>query len=146
MLKNRMATLRWVLLAVFCGVLAIGNALAQGSDPTMSQDSSTQPRQAPDRVEHISKQLNLTPDQKAKLRPMLEQEQKQMMDLRHDPNLTEEQKRAKEKEIHQSFRPQIEGVLTPDQRTKYREARRETVNKRQAGKGQPPPSTTTPPK
>jgi len=94
-------------------------------------------------MEHISNQLNLTPDQKDKLRPVLDQEQKEMMDLRHDPNMTEDQKRAKEREIHQKYKSQIEGVLTPEQRTKYRQEREKAVNKRKAQKSAPS-STATP--
>jgi len=143
MLKSRMASYTWVLLALFCIVLAVGSAAAQNSDSTMSQDNNAQPRQATDRMEHISNQLSLTPDQKDKLRPVLDQEQKEMMDLRHDPNLTEDQKRAKEREIHQKYRSQVEGVLTPEQRTKYRQEREKAVNKRKAQKSAPAERSST---
>jgi len=144
-----MVPITWALLALFCIALAVGNAAAQNSNSTVSQDNSAQPRQATDRMEHISNQLNLTSDQKDKLRPMLNQEQKEMMDLRQDPNLTEDQKRAKEREIHQKYKSQVEGVLTPEQRTKFREQRQEAVNKRNAQKSRSsttgPSSSSTPP-
>jgi Spy/CpxP family protein refolding chaperone len=143
-----MAPITWALLALFCLALAVGSAAAQASNSTMSQDNSAQPRQATDRMEHISNQLNLTSDQKDKLRPVLDQEQKEMMDLHHDPNLTEDQKRAKEREIHQKYKSQIEGVLTPEQRTKYRQEREKATNKRHAAKSPSSttgPSSTTPP-
>ena len=140
--RNRMVA-KWALAAVLCGLMTTGIAKAQAT-PDSSSDPSARQGGAPDRLEHMSQQLNLTPEQKEKLRPMLEQEQKQMIELRHDPNLTEEQKRAKEREIHQSFRPQLENVLTPQQRTQFREQRRDVVAKRKSRKGQPPPTTAPP--
>lgn len=97
---------------------------------TRAQDSSAQQSTAQaqggmhqgqhmSRLEWMSKELNLTDDQKAKLKPVLADESKQMQGVRNDTTLTEEQKRDKMKELHQSTDTQINDILTPDQQKKY---------------------------
>jgi len=48
------------------------------------------------RLEEISKQLNLTDDQKAKLKPILQDEAQQMKTLHEDTSLTHEQKKGQD--------------------------------------------------
>jgi Spy/CpxP family protein refolding chaperone len=137
----------WVFATAIAGLLAVGDALAQEVPAAGSTTGGTETKEeAPDRLEHLSQELNLSPEQKDKLRPILKQQEQEMIALRHDPNLTEEQKRAKEREIHQTFKPQIESVLAPQQRTKFRQMRRQVIERRHARRGGPPPTATAPPK
>ena len=59
--------------------------------------------------------MNLTEDQKAKLRPILQDENQQMEALRNDTSMTQEQKIAKANEVRQNASPKIKAILTPEQ-------------------------------
>src|SRR2546425_13265384 len=51
-----------------------------------------------DHVKHLTKELNLTEDQQAKVKSILEEQQKQMAALRQDSTLSPEDRRAKRSE------------------------------------------------
>jgi protein CpxP len=84
-----------------------------------------------DRLEWLSKELNLSDEQKEKLKPILQDEGKQMRAVHEDSSLTPDQKRDKVKQIRQTFRPQIQAVLTPEQQEKFKNLREEAREKRQ---------------
>ncbi len=99
------------------------------------------------RLDHMSRQLNLTDEQKAKLKPVLEDEMKQMQAVRQDSSLSRDQRREKMMQIHQSTKPQIEAVLTPEQKDKlnrmHEERQQRWKNRKEAPKsdsGQTPQS------
>jgi Spy/CpxP family protein refolding chaperone len=91
-----------------------------------------------DRLERMSRRLNLTDEQKAKIRPILQDEQKQMKALREDASLSPDQRRQQGREIRTSARKQIDEILTPEQKEK----RKEMWQKARKGRGprgeQPP--------
>jgi Spy/CpxP family protein refolding chaperone len=59
--------------------------------------------------------LNLTDEQKAKLRPIVTAENQQMEALRNDTSLSQEQKVAKANQIREEASPKIKAILTPEQ-------------------------------
>src|SRR5215467_2065610 len=59
--------------------------------------------------------LNLTEEQKTKLRPILMDERQQMETVRNDSSLSNEQKIAKVQQIRETASPKIKAVLTPEQ-------------------------------
>jgi transposase len=59
--------------------------------------------------------LNLTEEQKAKLQPILAEENQQLEALRSNTSMTQEQKFAKAKEIRETASPRIRAILTPEQ-------------------------------
>jgi periplasmic protein CpxP/Spy len=59
--------------------------------------------------------LNLTDEQKAKLQPIIQDENRQMEALRNDTSMTQEQKIAKANEVRQNASPKIKAILTPEQ-------------------------------
>ncbi|MBZ5550939.1 MAG: hypothetical protein LAO22_23785 [Acidobacteriia bacterium] len=79
----------------------------------------------------LGEQLNLTDDQKAKLKPILMQEGQQIRTVRQDSSLLQDQKMEKVKAIHQSFEPQINNVLTCEQQEKYKQLEKEAQKRRQ---------------
>jgi Spy/CpxP family protein refolding chaperone len=95
-------------------VLTAPRILAQA---TSTMDPETQAK-IQSRLQQISSELNLTDDQKQQLKPMLQSEAQQLKAVKDDASLTPEQKQAKAKEIHQGFKSQIGGVLTPEQQKK----------------------------
>lgn len=90
------------------------------------------------RLEEMSKQLNLTDDQKAKLKPILQDEGQQMKAVHEDTSLTHEQKKAKMKDIREAHRPQIDQILTPDQQKKWEEMKQKAKEQREKKSGGQP--------
>lgn len=84
----------------------------------------------------LGEQLNLTHDQKGQLKPILMQEGRKIRSVRQDPTIPREQKMEKVEAIHQSFEPQINDVLTPEQREKYKQLEKEAKERRQQATSQ----------
>lgn len=72
-------------------------------------------------LEHMSKELNLTDDQKTKIKPILEDQSKQMQDVRQNTSASEQDRRAKMKQIHENTMSQLRPILTSDQQKKLDE-------------------------
>jgi periplasmic protein CpxP/Spy len=70
-------------------------------------------------LDHMSKELNLTDDQKTKIKPILEEQSKQMQDARQ--STSDQDPRAKMKQIHENTMSQIRPILTSDQQKKFDE-------------------------
>lgn len=66
--------------------------------------------------DRLVKQLGLTPDQQAKLEPILQDSRQQMMGLR---DLPEQDRRTRGQQIREATRAKIRALLTPDQQAKY---------------------------
>ena len=80
-------------------------------------------------LQMLSEKLNLTEDQKAKLKPIFEDQGQQLKAVQDDASLTPEQKAAKKKAIHEKMHDQINTVLTPEQQEKFKEMKREGMEK-----------------
>jgi len=124
---------RWSILTILI-LLAAGLTFAQPSQesqaPTPNKHAGMQRGESADQhLQMLSEKLNLTDDQKAKLRPILQDQMQQMKAVREDSSLSEEQKRAKMKPIHESLHDQINAVLTPEQRAKFKQMRQEQMQK-----------------
>jgi Spy/CpxP family protein refolding chaperone len=63
----------------------------------------------------LSDKLKLTDDQKSQIKPILEDEHKQLAALREDSSLSREQKHAKFREVHTSTFDKIRPLLTEQQ-------------------------------
>ena len=74
-----------------------------------------------ERMENLSKELNLTKEQQEKIRPIIEKEMKDIRTVRQDTSLTPEQKMEKVKAIHQATQAELNKILTPEQQKKYAE-------------------------
>lgn len=97
------------------------------------------------RLDRLSKELNLTKDQQDKIKPILEDEQKQMEELRSSSG-GERPDMSKMRDIRKSHDEQIRAVLTSDQQTKYDEMQKRMMERgggRRGGEGGG--SSTTPP-
>ncbi|HET7871983.1 MAG TPA: hypothetical protein VFL42_05685 [Terriglobales bacterium] len=87
---------------------------AAGVDPATKQ-------KVQQRLQNLSSELNLTDDQKAKIKPLLQEQVQQLKTVHDDSSLSPDQKQAKMKEIHQTYSSQIQAVLTPEQQKKFAE-------------------------
>ena len=70
-------------------------------------------------LDHMSKELNLTEDQKTKIQPILQDTQKQMQDVRNDTSLSQQDRMAKVRSVHENAMKQVEPILTAEQREKW---------------------------
>ena len=127
--------LRWSMLTLLV-VLTAGLFLA-GQDqapqtPQRGHGAMGAAANSPDaHLQMLAEKLNLTDEQKAKLKPILQDQSQQLKALHDDTSLSPEQKTAKKKSIHESFQDQINAVLTPEQQTKFKEMKHETMEKHQ---------------
>ena len=91
-------------------------------------------------LEHLTKALNLTSDQQTQIKPILEDQQNQMMQLHQDQSLSRDDKMAKAKSLHADTTGKIEAVLDPDQKQKYeamQQKMQERMHDRMQGGAQP---------
>src|SRR5947208_2239589 len=87
--------------------------LALAADKSEAQKPGAARReQARDRLEQMAKELNLTEDQKGKLKPIFQQEAEKLKALREDTSLSREQRREKLKGIRDEIAGKVKGVLT----------------------------------
>jgi protein CpxP len=63
----------------------------------------------------MTKQLSLTPDQAAKVEPILADREQRISAIRNDTTLTPDQQMHQIKQVRKSSQEQIRGILTPDQ-------------------------------
>ena|SRR5215831_8159558 len=81
------------------------------------------------KLQKLSNELNLTDDQKAQLKPVLQGEVQQLKSVHSDASLSDEQKGAKMKEIHEGAKSQINSILTPEQQQKLAAIKEDNENK-----------------
>ena len=95
-----------------------GNAASQAATQTdQAVDPETRAKvQA--RLQELSAELNLTDDQKAQLKPIVQDEVQQLRSVHDDASLTADQKKAKFTEIRQSHKSQMVSILNPEQQKK----------------------------
>jgi periplasmic protein CpxP/Spy len=129
-----MSKSRWSILTILV-LLAAGLTFAQTSQesqPSTSEKHAGMHHNGESVDQHLqmlSEKLNLTDDQKAKLKSILQDQMQQMKAVHEDSSLSKDQKRDKMKSIHQSFGDQINAVLTPEHQAKFKEMRQEQMEK-----------------
>lgn len=146
MKRNRLA------LALLATTLFAGASFAQNeSAPGQPQDQQSAPstqaqgrrggRFTPERrLQHLSRKLNLTDDEKAKIKPILEDQQQKMQALRQDTSLSKQDRRAKFQELRQNYISQVRPILNPDQQAKFDQMiqkQEQRMKQHQQAKGNP---------
>jgi Spy/CpxP family protein refolding chaperone len=92
----------------------------------------------------LTQQLNLTPEQRDKIRPIVTDEGEQLHDVRIDERMTPDQKRAKVLEIRETFSPKIAAELTPEQQEKWKKLQASLEGKNQPAAKDAPPAAAPP--
>ena len=82
------------------------------------------------RMQHLTVRLDLTEEQRAQVRPILEEEAVRINALRVDDTLSRVQRRAKLQEIRDDMYERINTVLTPEQQKKHDELRKTALKQR----------------
>jgi Spy/CpxP family protein refolding chaperone len=107
-------------------VLSVPVALGRPQDATAPQAAGKE-NGAHDRLQAAVQSLNLTDDQKSKVQDIFADAKTKRQALHNDTSLSDDQKKAKMKELHAGTLAKLNDVLTPDQQT-------ELKNKMEAGK------------
>jgi Spy/CpxP family protein refolding chaperone len=120
--RSTALALAFALLIALTGLRVAAQTDASTVDPATKA-------KVQEKLQHISSELNLTDDQKTQLKPMLQSEVQQLQAVKDDTSLSPDQKEAKAKAIHQSFKTQMSGVLTPEQQKKWATMKAEAAEK-----------------
>lgn len=113
LLAIAMACLGTVLYAQ--DTMSPGQGMGQGG-PGGPHHTPMSPDQ---RLQRLTKQLNLSADQQEKIKPILEQEQQQVQTLHQDTSMSQMDRMSKMQQIRQGTNDQIKSVLTSDQQQKF---------------------------
>ena len=141
------------VLGIALGMALSGFALAQnGGDqpqgpPPQQQDGMRGPggpggrrggmMNPEERLKRMTADLNLTADQQAKIKTLMDSEKTKMDALRDDTSVEGDAKREKAMGIRKDTNTQIRAVLTADQQAKFDKQQEEMRNRRR-GDGPPP--------
>jgi len=131
---KRSARLGRALLVTAAGLLlTAGTVLAQDAQtPPADQGSGMSGGRhhhgmpsTDDQLKHLTKKLNLSDDQQAKVKPILEEQRSQMEQLRADNSGSRQDRWKKMREIHENSDNQIKSLLNEDQQKQFDEMREE---------------------
>jgi len=104
---------------------------APSQPPAGQSGAGSQTSQTPSHSEDDNP-LNLTEEQKTKLRPIIAEENQQMEAVRNDSSLTTDQKVAKANQIRETASPKIKAVLTPEQLQKLADMQQKARQQQQS--------------
>ena len=138
------------MLSLFLAVPFVGGSAVaaqyQGGGQGGPRDGGRRGPMSPDdRLKQMTKDFKLTSDQQAKIKPILEDAQKKMQDLRNDANGDFRAMRPQMQQIQQDTSAQIRGNLDDKQKDKFdkmEKERQERFQGRRGGRGPggPPPT------
>lgn len=103
---------------------------ADGASPTRPAHAMPDPQKQTTR---LSRKLQLTPDQAAKIEPILQNRQQQVQQLRGDTSLSPRDLHQKMRAIRQATDAQIQAVLTDSQRQEYLQMQQAAMQKHREG-------------
>ena len=94
------------------------------------QKSAQQPsaQQKGAKLEQIAQYLNLTPQQKEKILPILADEAPKVRAIKEDSSLSRMQRAQRIKAIHQQNDPQMKAILSPEQYQKLQAMRHKSIS------------------
>lgn len=135
-----------VIFTVLVGSTAVYAQMAPEQGGGQWGHGPHEPMTADQRLQHMTKQLNLSDAQQQQIKPILENEEKQMQTLHQDSSLSQQDRMSKTMQIRQDTSSQIKPILNSDQQQKY-----EQMMSRQGhghggpGQNQPQGETSPPP-
>ena len=93
----------------------------------LAPTSSAQKGDAMSKAQAIAQQLNLTPQQKDKILPILADEVPKVNAIKNDNSLSSTQKMQQVRAIHQQTDPQMKAIMSPEQYQKLKAIRQQTI-------------------
>lgn len=139
-----MKTIRVFTLLAVCALamaaFAQGNPPPQGGAPDGGGHRRGMPN-AEEQVKHLTEQLNLTDDQQAKAKVILDDTHAQMQKMMQDGSMSREDRMAKMRDLHETANGKLRDILTDDQKKKFDATEKERQDhmrqRRDGGDGQP---------
>ena len=120
------------------GLVSLGMVAAMAVPVTLAKSQDASAPQASGKqmgmrggLQAAVESLSLTDDQKAKVKDIFADAKTKYQTVSSDTSLTDDQKKAKMKELHEGTLAKVNGVLTPDQQT-------ELKSKLEAARTKPP--------
>lgn len=125
----------------------------QQGAPQQGQGPGGPQRMTPDeQLQHLTRQLGLSPDQQTQIKPILVSRQEKLQALFENQLLARPDRRAKVQAVRENSVTRIEAVLNDQQKQKFEAMQQRTGERRGAGQGgtnqpgvNPPPDPTGPP-
>jgi protein CpxP len=102
-------------------------ALCFGTLVLLASTSYAQKAGAMSKAEAIAQQLQLTPQQKIKILPILRDEVPKVNAIKNDNSLSRIQKMQQVRAIHQQTDPQMKAILSPAQYEKLKAIRQQAI-------------------
>ena len=119
------------LILTFAALLAAVPTLTRAEESAPSARREKMQKEA----DRMADELGLSTEQRAKLKPLFEQERAELEALRENTGLTKEDRRSKAGEIHRKYRELRGAILTPEQRAKA-DQMRDNFGKRRGEPGE----------
>jgi periplasmic protein CpxP/Spy len=112
----------------------VTSALSVAIFALMAPASFAQKADAMSKAQAIAQELNLTPQQKEKILPILAAEVPKVHAIKNDNSLSKIQKMQQIRAIHQQTDPQMKAILSPQQYQKLREIRLQAIKEATQGR------------
>lgn len=107
--------------------LHVGLAVSFALFALLCPASFAQQGSAMSKAQAVAQQLNLTPQQKEKILPILAAEVPKVQHIKNDNSLGKIEKIQQLHAIHQQTDPQMKAILTPEQYQKLQAIRKQTI-------------------
>lgn len=116
-------------MKLFIGILAlcICGVFARPSIAQTQEQGQAAAGAGAEKAEKVAQVLNLSPQQKSQLEPILQAEGPKVKAIIGDPNLTPEQKKAKLKSVHAQTDPLVKSILNPTQYKQWQTIRNDEL-------------------
>jgi|GEM_PF-2407697 len=108
---------QYVLAALLVGLALAPSGFAQKKSKASGASKSSAHADA--KLADLTTKLTLTDEEKAKIKPILDDESAKIHVVKMDKSLSDDDKKAKTKPIREDATKQIRAVLTPQQATIY---------------------------
>ena len=119
-MKKLAVTLFVILLAVMVGT-PVMSAQDNMGGAMASQGAMGNASDVTARLQHMSKALQLTPDQQEKIKPILMEEAPKIQALKADTSMPPAQKMMQMKQIRDATNAKINPILTPEQQQRLQQ-------------------------
>jgi len=119
-----------ILTGLFAIALTIGAAQAQTKEDRKDHGKHHKAQKA-----MTMQKINLSEDQKSRLKIIREAQGKEMAELNKNENITVKEMKSRKKAISENYKSQFESVLTQEQKTQIKELKKEGKSKGDKMKG-----------
>jgi Spy/CpxP family protein refolding chaperone len=133
-----MNTTRLSLLAggALAALLPLTPLCAQDTAPAAPAATASKGPSVDERLAKMKEKLSLTDDQVKALKPVYDDQKTKIDAVRADTTLTKEQKKEKVKSIMDDTKTKVYATLTPEQKAKAEQARKDRAEKKKEGQSQ----------